>query len=136
MRSFLTFLTIGGVVGIVTVLIREAVAWLLPADLPFWYGVSVVLAYALGIVLSYVLQGRITFAKTAGELSVRQFWRFAAVAVSGAAVALAVSLAVRYLLGLDRLIGDPAATVAFVAGALAAAAFNFLLSRRFVFGRP
>jgi putative flippase GtrA len=132
-RSFLTFLTIGGAVGAVTLFVREAIAQTLPADLPHWYGVSVVLAYAIGIVLSFFLQGRVTFGRGAAELSISQFWRFAAVAVSGALVALVVSLGARYLLGLDRLIGDIAASLAFAIGALAAALFNFQLSCHFVF---
>jgi putative flippase GtrA len=100
--SFISFLAIGGLVGLATLLIREAIAWLLPADLPLWYGVSVVLAYSVGIVLSFFLQGRVTFSQRPSELTLGHFSRFAAVAISGALVALVASLGVRYFFVLDR----------------------------------
>jgi putative flippase GtrA len=134
--SFISFLAIGGLVGLATLLIREAIAWLLPADLPLWYGVSVVLAYSVGIVLSFFLQGRVTFSQRPSELTLGHFSRFAAVAISGALVALVASLGVRYFFVLDRLIGHRAAAAAFAVGALIAAVFNYGMTSRFVFRIP
>jgi putative flippase GtrA len=132
-RSFRTFLAVGGAVGVATLLLREMLACLLPADVPLWYGVSVVVAYTAGIVASFFLQGRVTFARELQDLSWGQFQRFVAVAIAGALVALLTALGVRYLLVLDLLLGELAATTAFAMGALAAAAFNFFLSARLVF---
>jgi putative flippase GtrA len=132
-KSFGTFLAIGGAVGLATMFLREMIASLLPADVPVWYGVSVVIAYGIGILVSFFLHGRVTFALELGDLSWPRFWRFVAVAISGALVALTTALCVRYLLLLDLLLGDLAGTTAFAIGALAAAAFNFLLSARLVF---
>jgi putative flippase GtrA len=132
-RSFGTFLAVGGAVGVATLLLREVLACLLPADVPLWYGVSVVVAYTVGIVASFFLQGRVTFARELQDLSWGQFQRFVVVAIAGALVALLTSLGVRYLLVLDLLLGELAATTAFAMGALAAAVFNFFFSAWLVF---
>jgi putative flippase GtrA len=138
LRQFGRFFVIGGFVGVLTVLVREAVAWLLPEDSPFFYVLSIGLAYAFGILCSFFLHLVVTFELTLSSADRHRFLRFFLVALTGMGSAMAFSAALRYLLFLDDWLGDIAPTIAFVIGSIMAAVVSYALNAHFVFppGRP
>ena len=131
--QFLRFLAVGGAVGVATLAVREWVALALPGDTPVWYALSSILAYAVGIVASYLLQQRFSFAAVPAHGSPGRFARFVLVAMAGALVAMLASAGLRYGLYMDRWLGDLGASAAFAAGALGAAGASYLLNLKLVF---
>ena len=133
---FAVYLGVGAFVGLLTVGLRELIGRALPADNPLTYSASVLVAYAFGIALSFVLQRRLTFADAHVERPTAAFAMFGVVAAVGAGVTWLLSLAFRYWLGLDRWLGPFGASVAFGAAALCAAALSYQLNARLVFFVP
>jgi putative flippase GtrA len=126
---------VGGVVGLITVGIRILIGRWLGADTPIYYSLSVVLAYAVGIALSFSLNRQFTFRGDNATYSWSHLSRFVAIAVLGMILTWLFSLALRYGLRLEALIGHHAATTAFVAAALLSSAITYPLNARLVFGR-
>src|ERR1700761_2805462 len=101
--QYTRFLIVGAFVGVVTIGCRELIGHLLVVDNRQTYSISIVIASAIGIVLSFVLNHRFTFA-TSGERSWSTFVRFVVFALVGMVLTWLFSLAVRYGLHLDALL--------------------------------
>jgi putative flippase GtrA len=134
--QYARFMLVGGFVGVVTVASRELIGRVLHADTPQAYSLSVVVAYALGLVLSFLINHRFTYNGSASGRSWRKFVQFVAVALIGMLITWALSLALRYGLRLDSLIGPSAKPVAFATAALLSSALTYPLNSWFVFGEP
>jgi putative flippase GtrA len=134
--QYARFMLVGGFVGVVTVACRELLGHVLHADTPQAYSLSVVVAYAVGLVLSFLINHRFTFKEPAAQRSWRKFAQFVAVALTGMLITWALSLALRYGLRLDAVIGPAAKLAAFATAALASSALTYPLSSLFVFGAP
>lgn len=132
---YLRFLCVGAFVGVVTVACRELIAGLLQTDTMLSYTVSVGAAYTAGILLSFALNSGLTFRQMRGERRLRALPRFAAIALLGLGTTSALSLALRYGLALDAVLGSLADAAAFVAAALCASVLTYSLTARFVFVR-
>lgn len=132
---YLRFLCVGAFVGVVTVACRELIAGLLQTDTMLSYTVSVGAAYTAGILLSFALNSGLTFRQRRGERRLRALPRFAAIALLGLGTTSALSLALRYGLALDAVLGSLADAAAFVAAALCASVLTYSLTARFVFVR-
>jgi putative flippase GtrA len=131
--QYARFLFVGGFVGVVTVACRELVGYFLHADTQRTYSLSIVVAYCVGVALSFLLNHRFTFAGQSGERSWPKFGRFVAVALTGMLATWALSLALRYGLQLDALIGPAAKLVAFATATLLSSALTYPLNSWFVF---
>ena len=59
--TYLRYIIVGAVVGVLTILLRELFALILPADTPAYYALSVVMAYMVGIFCSYYGHRNVTF---------------------------------------------------------------------------
>src|SRR5690606_34253620 len=94
--------------------------------------VSVGAAYTAGILLSFALNSGLTFRQRRGERRLRALPRFAAIALLGLGTTSALSLALRYGLALDAVLGSLADAAAFVAAALCASVLAYSLTARFV----
>lgn len=129
------FLLVGGFVGVVTVACRELVGWALHADTQRTYSLSIAAAYTVGVVLSFLLNHRFTFGGPAGHRNWRSFARFVAVALTGLLSTWAFSLALRYGLQLDALIGRSAKLLAFATATVMSSLLTYPLNSWFVFGR-
>lgn len=129
-RRYPVYLGVSAFVGVLTVGTREALGWMLGRDSPALYATTVVLAYGLGTVLNYGLQGLITFRQPA---SASMLLRFAAVSGLGLVLTTALSLALRYGLALDGLFGASWPAVAFAAAAVLASAVTYSVNARLVF---
>jgi putative flippase GtrA len=131
--QYARFMFVGGFVGVVTVACRELLGHILHADTPQAYSLSVVAAYAIGLVLSFLINHRFTYNGPAAQRNWRKFAQFVAVALVGMLITWALSLALRYGLRLDALIGSLAKPVAFATAALASSALTYPLNSLFVF---
>jgi putative flippase GtrA len=126
------FLTVGAVVAILTIACRELIGWLLGADTPVLYSVSVVAAYAVGIALSFALNRKFTFAH-ASAVGWAACARFIAVALFGMFLTWTLSIGLRYGLRLQLLLGDASASLAFASAALISSLVTYPLNARLVF---
>jgi putative flippase GtrA len=132
--QYARFLVIGAFVGIVTVTCRELIGHLLAADTRRNFSVSVVIAYAVGITISFFLNHRFTFGGDGSSRNWRAFIHFVAIAIVGLISTWILSLALRYGTHLDALIGPAAKLVAFATATLLSSMLTYPLNARFVFG--
>jgi putative flippase GtrA len=132
--QYARFVIIGAFVGIVTVGCRELIGLLLVADTRRNFSISVCLAYAVGITLSFFLNLRFTFGGDASSRNWRNFFRFAAVAIVGLVSTWILALALRYGAHLDARIGSAAKLVAFATATFLSSVLTYTLNARFVFG--
>jgi putative flippase GtrA len=133
--QYARFLVIGFIVGVIAIVLRELIGRALPADTPGYYSLSVIVVYAIGILLSFALHSRYTFEVKAAALRCDGLVPFTAVALVGALATWLVSLVCRYGLGFDRLFGDLAGSAAFAVGAVAASLLTYSLNAHLVFHR-
>jgi putative flippase GtrA len=133
-RQYLRFLVVGGSVGLLTLGAREVVGLGLGTDTRQHYSISVVLAYALGMGCSFLLNHRFTFGGRAGSRSWPSFARFIGIALVGMLLTWVLSFALRYGLRLDALIGDFARTAALAAATLLSSGATYPLNAWLVFG--
>jgi len=131
--QYARFLITGAVVAAITVGCRELIGRFLFADTPFYYSLSVVLAYVVGIILSFLLNQMFTFRRKATEGDWLQFARFVAIALVGMLSTWLISLGLRYGLSLDRYIGTLAAAAAFATAAFLSSAITYPLNALLVF---
>jgi putative flippase GtrA len=96
----------------------------------------VVCAYGLGIALSFALNRRFTFTQ-ASAVGWPAYVRFVLVALLGMFLTWTASIAFRYGLRLQLLLGDASAGLAFALAALLSSAITYPLNARLVFhARP
>lgn len=96
------------------------------------YSVSVSLAYALGILLSYILNHRFTFGQGV-PISTRTTVLFVSIALLGMAVTAILSLAIRYGTPVRTLTGSYSGTVAFGTAAVITSLLTYPLNALLVF---
>jgi len=131
-RRYLQYLIVGGIVGVVTIALREAVAFLIGTDTPLTYALSIVIAYATGIMLSFVWQSGFTFGRrvpyTAGRMAL-----FAIVATAGAGMTVVLARFIRYGLEVDHQFGLAGPGLAFAFAALSTSVVSYAVNEHVVF---
>jgi putative flippase GtrA len=133
--QYARFLLVGLVVGLIAIVLREWIARALPADTPVFYSLSIVVVYAMGILLSFALHSRFTFGVRTEFDKSERLAPFFAVALVGAMATWLVSLVCRYGLAFDRVFGELAGSAAFAVGAVTASLVTYVLNARMVFHR-
>ena len=132
--TYSRYAAVGAIVGGVTVAIREALAAVLPADTPVYYSSSVLLAYTVGIVLSYYGHRRFTFGgQPLANLGVFTLSLFTLIALLGMALVAALSMAIRYGFGADQMLGRYGAGVAFTLATLLVSILTYALNSLYTF---
>ena len=132
--TYARYFVVGAVVGILTVALRELFAFLLPADTPVYYALSVVLAYAVGIVCSYYGHHNLTFRMSkAVDGHAMAFTRFATIAIAGLLATTALSMLIRYGFPVDRLMGEYAGAFAFASATILASMLTYSLNSAVTF---
>jgi putative flippase GtrA len=131
--QYARFLIIGAFVGIVTVGCRELIGYLLVADTRRNFSISVAMAYAVGITLSFFLNHRFTFGGDERSRNWRVFVLFVVIAIAGLFSTWILSLTLRYGTHLDAHIGRAAKPVAFATATLLSSLLTYPLNARFVF---
>jgi putative flippase GtrA len=135
MSEYARFLAVGAFVGVVTVGLREVIARVLVTDSAGYYSLSVVLAYLVGIALSYLLNRRFTFGHSGAAVSLTPIALFALIALLGTISTWAFSLLLRYGAHFNALLGPFGAAVAFALAAVISTVITYPLNARFVFRR-
>ena len=132
--TYLRYFIVGAVVGVLTIALRELFAFMLPADTPAYYALSVVLAYAVGIVCSYYGHHNVTFnMQKAVDGHATAFTRFAFIAIAGLLATTTMSMLIRYGLPVDRLLGEYAGGFAFALATILASILTYSLNSAFTF---
>jgi putative flippase GtrA len=131
--EYARFLLVGGVVGAITLVTREGVGWLLGADDRVNYSISILVAYSVGIALSFLMNSWFTFRSPARGSGTR-FLAFVPVALLGMALTWLFALGLRQMGAGWGLGGREWATPAFGIAALLASALTYPLNSLLVFG--
>lgn len=134
LAQYRRFLGVGAVVGLITLGCREALGRALPADDALYYSLSVAGAYAIGILLSFMINRSYTFGRRGGG-DWSRLPRFVLVALTGLLSTWLLAIAFRYGLPLDRLIGPLAPPGAFALATLCSSAITYPLTAVLVFPR-
>jgi putative flippase GtrA len=132
LAQYMRFIVVGAFVGIVTIGCRELIGFLLDGDTRQNFTISVLLAYSVGIALSFLLNRRFTFGR-AEPAGVKAFVRFLAVVLLGLASTTLLAVTLRYGTHLDVLIGALARPVALGAATVLSTLITYPLNARFVF---
>lgn len=136
LTQYFRFLIVGGIVGLITIACREVIGYLLPADTPVFYSLSVVGANGIGTALSFMLNRRFTFSDS-NVTGWSRFAGFAAISIVAMVSTWLLSLGIRYGLRLHVLFGDLLAPgVAFAAATLISSLITYPLNASLIFRSP
>src|SRR6476469_5116690 len=102
-RAYGRYLMVAAVVGFVTVGLREVLGLVIPS-VPGHYAWTMVLAYGVGVVLSYLAQARFTFGATGHIPSRMGLDNCAVLAVLSALLTAMTAYLLRYGLSLEALL--------------------------------
>lgn len=130
--QYARFIGVGAAVGVFSIACREFIDFLLVSDSALHYSFSVIAAYAAGIVVSYMINHRVTFTNS-GARSWRKFSLFVSVALIGLSTTWLLSVALRYGVPLDRLLGGAWAGVAFAVATFLSTLITYPLNALYVF---
>ena len=135
--QYTRFLVIGAGIGIITVGCRALIGAVLGPDDAVRYSISVVMAYAGGILLSFLVNGRYTFRDRATNARWSSLPAFVLVALAGLLSTWCLSLVIRYETGSWIVLGKYSATAAFAIATLLSTGLTYPLNALVVFrGRP
>ena len=134
-RRYFVYVIVATVVGAITIAIRELLGYLLGADTKLNYAMSVLIAYACGIVLSFVWQARVTFGKRRIDELRSRFSLFAGMAVASSLLAVMISRLLRYEGGFDHWFGVAGPAIAFGLAGVLTSVVAYAANARFVFDR-
>lgn len=133
LAQYARFLMVGGFVALITVGTREVIGLLLAADTTRHFSISVAVAYAVGITLSYLLNHRFTFRSSAGSRHWRKLLAFVGIACVGLVCTWLLSVTIRYGTPLTAAVGKYSAAIAFSLAALLSSILTYPLNAILVF---
>ena len=126
LTEFLAFLMLGGLAALTNLVARYFLNFVMPFEL------AVVIAYGCGMIVAFVLFGRLLFRSSEGRLF-RRIIRFTQVNILGAALAWLVSVAIaRLILPYIGWTWQPLEVAHFV-GVAAPAVSSYVLHKRYTF---
>ena len=132
--TYCKYLLVGAVVGIATIIAREIIAYILPADTPSYYLLSVVLVYAGGIIASFYGHNRVTFSHIRNKRAAQKsIGRFIIIAIIGMLITSLLSYQIRYTTEMEPILGKLLPAFAFASGTVIASIATFLLNARYTF---
>jgi putative flippase GtrA len=134
-QKYSKYAMVGAAVALIAIGIREFVAALLPSDTPEYYTISIFVAYLCGFVLSYLGHKYISFSHIQQLTFSRgqAMGSFIFIALLGMLVTMLISLTIRYLLPMDKIVGESEASIAFAVGVLVSSVATFWLNRIYTF---
>jgi putative flippase GtrA len=129
-----TYFIVGGFVTAVVIILRHTIGGFLQRSAE-GFAISIVAVYAIGIVLSYILQSRFTFQtqKTQTRSFKYKFVSYVAVQLAGMGVTIAFSLLIRYLLIPVIMPIELRNTIAFVIASFIASVATYTASKMHIF---
>ena len=118
-------------VALVTILFREVLSVFLP-DTHWYYVLTILVSYIVGMFLSFELQKKITF-KNAKSEQYQKKWLFFMIAISIALLSSGLSYFIRYYLEMDKYVGQWSAMLSFAVSVAFCSVLSFALNKIFVF---
>jgi putative flippase GtrA len=129
-----TYILVGVGVTLFTVMLRSLIGLLIEDDTVAKYISSIILAYILGILMSFLAHKNITF-KTRHRLSIAKSFNFIAIHFVGMSITLIGSTTLRETLLDARLPRELSKLFAFAASALVLSVITYLLKQYIVFNK-
>ena len=129
---FFKYAAIGGFVGLLALMIL-AISERVLSESKTTYLISVLVVYASGIVLNYVLQKTFTFGDSEMITRRKSFFKFVAVALIGALCTTGLSYVLRYQMNWPGSLGGAEGPTSFMIACLASSAITFYLNKTWVF---
>ncbi len=130
-NRYLVFLTIGGIVGVITLLIRELFDIVLGIDNRIVYLLSIAFAYFIGIILSFFLHSKVTFGRK--KVAKNNLFSFIVVAILGLISTMIFSFMLRYWVSFDSYFKNFGATISFGIGSILSSILTYSANAKFVF---
>ena len=128
------YLIVGAIVGIIAIVARELLSYLLPADSPSYYLLSVIIIYTGGIIASFYSHFHVSFSHVQNKhATMVSMGKFTLVALAGMSVTSLLSYQIRYSLKLEPVFGALLPSVAFGAAAMTASLLTYTLNVRYIF---
>jgi putative flippase GtrA len=133
-RQYFIYCIVGAVIGLTAVIVRELLDCILPSEIPLYYGLSVMIVYAGGIIAGYYAHSKYTFRKrTVAGLHGRSFLVFILIAVFGMFLTAALALMFMYVLDFNRIFQQAGAAISFVIAVVLVSVVTYGLNVRFTF---
>ena len=133
LSQYLRYAAVALAALITTLLVRELVQLIVGVDTKMTYGLSILFAYTVGIVVNFSLQKRFTFQTAQNRNDAGAFLGFVMVALVGAVTTFLAAFFLRYGLGLDRVAGSGAPTIAFLGATVVSSFLTYALNACYVF---
>lgn len=93
--KYLSYVIVAAVLGISLISLRELIAYFLP-DTKYYYIITVVFVYIIGIVLSFEFQEKITFEKIPQKYRMKKRLLFLLISVVTAIISTILAYLIRY----------------------------------------
>jgi len=133
-HSYIRYLAVGAIVGILAIIAREVLALLLPDDSPGYYLLSIIIVYTGGIIASFYGHFHVSFSHIKEkQATLGSMFKFTLVALIGMVVTTFLSYLIRYNLDLAPLLGPVLPSFAFGVATLATSLLTYSLNARFTF---
>ena len=131
------YLIVGAIVGIIAIVARELISYLLPADSPGYYLLSVIIIYTGGIIASFYGHFHVSFTHIKHKrATIVSMSKFILVALAGMGATSLLSYQIRYSLNLESVFGPLLPSIAFGTAAVTASLLTYTLNARYIFVDP
>ncbi len=133
-KQYITYCIVGTIIGVVAVIVRESLEFLLPNENPIYYGLSVMIVYTGGIVAGYYGHGKYTFGTRGAEnYDDRSLPIFALIAVFGMILTALLAMLLMYVLEFRHLFQRAGAAISFAIAAVTVSIVTYSLNAHFTF---
>ena len=135
--TYCKYFLIGSAVGALAIFAREILGFLLPADTPDYYLLSVILVYSGGIFASYFGHRKITFShRELSHVTVKSVCMFTIIAIIGLIITAVLSAFIRYEIPMSAVVERYKPALSFAIAIIISSMFTFSLNSIFTFSKP
>jgi len=132
--TYCKYFTIGSFIGIAAIISREFIGVLLPDESPLFYGLSVIIIYIGGTILSYLGHSAVTFVHVKSpQRTAISLFKFTITSVVGGVITTTLSIFFLYGLPLELLAGKFSPAVAFGLAAIVASFVTYYINAIYTF---
>ncbi|MFO1391450.1 MAG: GtrA family protein [Agitococcus sp.] len=130
--KYLSYVIVAAVLGISLISLRELIACFLP-DTKYYYIITVVFVYIIGIVLSFEFQEKITFEKIPQKYRMKKRLLFLLISVVTAIISTILAYLIRYYTNIIDYFRQYAGMVSLGGSVFICSIFSFFMNKIFVF---
>ncbi|WP_218081007.1 GtrA family protein [Anthocerotibacter panamensis] len=131
--NYPTYFVVGTSIALFTIGVRQVLGWCLGDSHALGYILSMVVAYSLGIILSYIFQRRFTFTKRRGRTPGLERVLYVGTALLGMLLTVVFSLGLHSFLALVPILPEVHNNLAFAVAALATSVITYLINKFITF---